>query len=563
MKQLRPYQQQAIDECWNALKANDDPVLLMASVGSGKSVMISEILLRIEHANKRALCIVNNSELVRNNSQTYNAQGGNASVYSASLNSKCIDNNIIFATPQTLINAINKKKKIANIKFNLIVIDEAHQINYTNHQNTFMRILRHYKTEYPEMRVLGATGTNFRFKGEQIVGPKCLFKTQVGNITTAQLINDNYLVKPEYQIDQNMVIDFSRIKLNKMGQFSGKQLETVVERNHRLTAEILVYLQHIMEQQNRFGCFIFCCSKKHCEEAASVLPPEQTAIITGETHEKDRQIILDKARKGEIKYLVNIQVLTIGIDVPGYDTLLFLRPTESLVLAVQMIGRVLRLYPEKKAALILDCAGNIERHSDWDDPMIIDAIKQIAKQKNLAPVFECQECGHLNTENARRCTAIIDSKRCDFYFTFKDCHTCNRKNDITARYCRWCEEELLDPNRHLSNKILNPGQIIVEVCDSNFTYDNKFIALYTYENMGAQLAIKEEYHPVKSDKAKNVFYANFVRLHCAKPSSWYMRLQNPKALNELAAQAYKPNKLLLQWKENEWLIKKKYFDGVS
>jgi len=189
MKQLRPYQLQAVKECWEALKKDDAPVLLMASVGAGKSLMLSSILLTMQRAGKRALCIVNNAELVRNNCATFNEQGGNSSIYCAALESKDASAPIVFGTPQSILNGINKNvKSIANANFNLIMVDEAHAINYLNHKSGFMRILRHYKQEYPDMRLLGATGTNFRFKGSSIVGHDCIFKSQVGNITTEDLI---------------------------------------------------------------------------------------------------------------------------------------------------------------------------------------------------------------------------------------------------------------------------------------------------------------------------------------------------------------------------------------
>ena len=186
MKELRMYQKIAVQECWNVLKENDDPVLLMASVGSGKSLMLADILLRMQTLDKRALCLVNNAELVRNNCATFIEQGGNASIYCAALGEKNISAPIVFGTPQSILNGINKNERIAQIKFNIIIVDEAHAINYLDDRSVFMRILRHYKQEYPQMRLLGATGTNFRFKGTEIVGNNCLFKRQVGNITTEQ-----------------------------------------------------------------------------------------------------------------------------------------------------------------------------------------------------------------------------------------------------------------------------------------------------------------------------------------------------------------------------------------
>ncbi len=109
-KILRDYQKSALNESLTALKKDDQPVLLMASVGSGKSLMLSELCLIFEKANKRVLCIVNNAELVRNNAQTFEDQGGSPSIYCAALNSKDCVNNVVFGTPQSVLNGIKKNE---------------------------------------------------------------------------------------------------------------------------------------------------------------------------------------------------------------------------------------------------------------------------------------------------------------------------------------------------------------------------------------------------------------------------------------------------------------------
>jgi len=152
------------------------------------------------------------------------------------------------------LNGINKNDELSRIKFNIIVVDEAHAINYLNHRSCFMRILRHYKTEYPGMRLLGATGTNFRFKRRvQSLGRSACSRLQVGNINTERLINEGYLIKPTFEIDKNLILDFSNVKIKKNGQFDQKQLESVIENSARLTELICKQVVHVMESQNRCG----------------------------------------------------------------------------------------------------------------------------------------------------------------------------------------------------------------------------------------------------------------------------------------------------------------------
>lgn len=568
MKQLRPYQEQAVKQCWDALKLNDEPVLLMASVGAGKSLMLASILLSIQNAGKHALCLVNNAELVRNNCQTFNEQGGNSSIYCAALKSKDSSAPVVFGTPQSILNGINKNETIANIKFNLIVVDEAHAIDYCNPNSVFIRILRHYKQEYQPMRLLGATGTNFRFRGAGIVGPHCLFKSQVGNITTEQLIADKYLIEPTFEIDKELSLDFSKVKIKRNGQFDHKGLEEVVDKSARLSELICEQVVHIMETQQRRGVFFFATTKKHAYEILSHLPKESSAIILGDTPHDERTQILDKARSGIICYLVNIAIISVGVDVPAYDTIAYMRPTESLVLLVQTMGRVLRLSPAtgKSSALVLDFAGNIERHRDWDNPILQKAVHETL-DKDKPFVIQCPACQTLNTEYARRCVGKVNEARCDYYFEFKECpnQQCQVKNDIAARHCRSCETEIIDPNDKLTLETIKPITTEVTVTYAQYGTSGTNTSFrvncgYQCQDLKGNVILVQEHYSPSSEKARHVFYGNFVRKHCDKSSSYFMHLQNRDKVEDMLKGANVPSKLLLVPGENGMRIKKKFFD---
>jgi DNA repair protein RadD len=568
LKQLRPYQQDAVRECWQALVANDEPVLLMASVGAGKSLMLATILLRMEKLGKRALCLVNNAELVRNNCATFIEQGGTGSIYCAALGEKDDRAPVVFGTPKSILNGINKNDRISQIRFNIILVDEAHAINYSDHSTVFMRILRHFKQEYSDMRVLGATGTNFRFKGTEIVGDNCLFKTQVGNITTDRLIKEKYLLSPDFKIDPGLVIDFSKVKIKSNGKFDPKDLALVVSQNARLTELICKQLIHIMETQARFGVFIFATTRKHADEILSHLPATQSALILGDTPQHERTRILDAAREGRIKYLVNIAIISVGVDVPAFDTLAYLRPTESLVLLVQTLGRVLRLSPNtnKTEALVLDFAGNIERHSHWDDPILLKAVMQTLDEDKPRDI-KCPACFTMNTQTARRCVGYTGNKRCDYYFEFKECSNpkCQSQNDISARHCKDCGTELIDPNKKLS--MPNEAQMLreFEVIEAKYAISDsktgfRVNSMYKCRDKKGGIAVfYENYTPI-SQKAKNVFYGNFIKKHCDKPSQWYLHLDVREKMQEMLQSAHTPTHLMLSYDNKGYRIKRKIFD---
>lgn len=530
----------------------------------------------MQKVGKRALCLVNNAELVRNNCDTLIDEGGNASIYCAALGSKDCSAPIVFGTPLSVLNGINKNEPISKIKFNIIVVDEAHAINYLNHASCFMRILRHYKTEYPEMRVLGATGTNFRFKGSSIVGNDCLFKTQVGNITTEQLIRDDYLIEPNFEIDNNLVLDFSKVKIKNNGQFDQKELEAVVSRSARLTELICHQVVHVMETQKRRGVFFFATTKKHAFEILSHLPMGESAIILGETPQHERTQILDDSRRGKIRYLVNIAIISVGVDIPSFDTIAYLRPTESLVLLVQTMGRVLRLSPitHKTNALVLDFAGNIERHRDWDNPVLLEAVKQtIDKDKPL--VISCPCCMSMNTEHARRCVGrvivigddeIEKEERCSYYFEFKECEAldCGAKNDIAARLCHSCGRELIDPNAKLSISRVQNKMVTVTVLEASYGISGtqkgfRINCAYKCQDESGRVgSVFENYSPI-SQKSRNVFYGQFVKPHCPSSSKWFMHLGDRGKVEEMLQTVNTPYALKIAKEQEVIKIKKKLF----
>ena len=525
----------------DALRLDDKPVLLECSVGGGKSLLCGSIARKLESVGKRVLCLVSSSELVRSNSEAFKLLGGNPSVFCASLDDKSCDQLVIFATPQSLISAIKAKHPIADIIFCLIIVDESHQINPNNDHSTYMRILRHYKQEYKAMRVLGMTGTAFR-GSTSIVGTHAFFKTQVGNISTQYLIEQNFLVPPVFGYTKTEGFDFSKCKAQNTGEFKGKDLQAVIDSKKRLTYDILQEVQEVMA--DRDVCIIFCSTRAHCFEALAALPENQCRIILGDTPSDERNESLNLARASKIKYLISVNCLLVGINVTNLDGLVWLRPTSSLLLYIQGIGRGLRLHDGKKDCLVLDYSGNIDRFQDFDNPIINEAI-QPKPEEEQDYVIKCYTCNTFNSIHARRCRGMPDDKRCDYYFEFKACPSCSVQNDIVARQCRSCEAELIDPNAKLT---LNTERFTVDVLRAEYWinvpgYGNQVLNARYITN---DKPVFESY--VITQRSKNIFYAKFIKHHTEKPSDWYPHIMNKEKMKEMIHQnpLKTPNQLIVQ-----------------
>lgn len=559
-KTLRPYQQEALNTLLKRLKETTHPLLVTASVGAGKSLIISQLLLVVERANMSALCLTLNSTLIEQNAHTYNLQNGNAGIYCAGLKSKSCKELVIFGSPHSVLQGIRNEEDISRKKFNIIIVDECHNISPLDEQTMFRIICNHYgrmaQEEQYSFRIVGLTGTPYRGKGHSIVGPDQFFKEEVCNIKTGWLISQGYLVRPYFGLIDTDAYDFSQLRVNNTGNFNSKELQAVVDKNKRLTNKIMAQLQVVM--QNHVGAFIFAATRKHCEECASSLPIGKWAIITGETPHEERKRILDRARSGSLRYLISVNCLNVGVDVPSFDLCAWLRPTESLVLYTQGIGRVLRLHEGKSRATVLDYAGNLDRHGDIDDPIINEALKpQPETERDY--VIPCYTCSCLNTVHARRCIGTIGGKRCDHYFEFVDCPKCQTKNDITTRHCRGCNQELIDPNKKLSITAITTFKFSVIQAEYWIsTVSNESILNASYQT--SQGKVFESYSTI-SQKSRNVLYANFVRHHIEKPSQYYMKLQNNHALRQMIKTARTPHTLICTKDEyGRYQVKSKLFN---
>lgn len=572
MKELRPYQKEVLEKLRVRLKETDHPLLVNASVGSGKSLIIAELLKLIERGGFRALCLTMNSTLIRQNADTYEKQGGHAGIYCASLHMKDTSQPIIFASPMSVRGSIKREGKLSKIPFNLIIVDECHNINFNEKDTTYMRIFNHYaiyaQINGHKIRFVGLTGTPYRGKGHTIIGDSLFFKEEVCAITADWLIENTYLTPPIWgYCEKTLQYDFHELKINAMGKFNSVELDEAIHKKPRLTGKIMAEVTEIVK--NRKGAFIFASSIKHCHECAEWLPPDETAIITGETSDKMRELYISKARAGIIKYLINVNVLCTGVDVPTYDTIVFVRPTESLVLYMQCLGRGLRLADGKTDCLILDYAGNLDRHGDIDNPVINKAL-QPRDPNDPDYCIECFNCNSMNTITARRCIGSKEDKRCDHWFEWKDCPGCGTKNDIVSRQCRACHTELIDPNRNLHDVASNKNKILLQVKETQYSlsmvnsfprFDIRY--LIDMKSNPTNFQMVNENFLLSTEKAVRFFYHVIAKLHFMHPHQAYSRLQNIQFLKSIIenGELYSPKSIeCVEMDSNRLKVVNKHFD---
>lgn len=181
--------------------------------------------------------------------------------------------------------------------------------------------------------------------------------------------------------------DFSSISPNNLGELPEKPVNELLKQCKRYQSN---YQQIIEQAKDRTGVMIFAATVLHAQEVFSYLPSEQAVLITGATDSKLRDQYIEDFKRHTIKYLVNVSVLTTGFDAPHVDMIAILRPTASVSLYQQIVGRGLRLSEGKTDCLIIDYAGN---HYDLFQPEVGE--KQPNPDSEIIQVF-CPDCGFAN-----------------------------------------------------------------------------------------------------------------------------------------------------------------------
>ena len=465
---LRDYQQNAVDAALAHMRATKEPGIVIAATGAGKSHIIASLAETVTKAGKRTLVLAHNSDLIDQNAKKYRATGHPCSIFSAKLKKKHTGHPVIFGTRDSVARNLDKfTEPVA-----LIIIDEAHLVGESE-DASYQRIFAHFMAKNPNLRIMGLTATPSR-GSQRLINDNTTFKHTIYEIGMAELIKLGWLVPVTYGVIHSDHYDTSGLKLYR-GQFRKDELAAIGEDKERLTRSIIGDVIHTMDEQGRKCCMVFASSVKHAKEIGGYIAAHGKTYVVVDQSTKDRPAILEEARQGKIQYLVNVGTLTTGTDLPIVDCIAILRAIDSLALFQQIAGRGVRLYggnnyhdeeyqsnpTAKMDCLLMDYGENVDRFGELDD----DLLRTLKKAKSESDeeydgfYIDCPVCKTPNTTNVRRCIGVDDSgARCEHLFEFKVCEPCGTKNSLSARYCRKCEAELIDPNSKLTrNAATAPG----------------------------------------------------------------------------------------------------------
>ncbi|MGB1237390.1 MAG: DEAD/DEAH box helicase family protein [Pseudomonadales bacterium] len=463
---LRPYQHDAVRATIQHFKRSNSPAVIVLPTGAGKSLVIAELASLAKHP---VLVLTHVKELVEQNQAKFASYGLSSSIFSAGLKQRDSSAKVVFASVQSAVRNLSSFTRF----FSLVIIDECHRIS-DDEDSQYAKTLAQLKVQNSQLKVVGLTATPYRldsgwiyqyhyrgFARSELEKPfvHCIYELPI-----SYMIKHGYLTKPERFDAAVEGYNFDALPGYESNTIKQSDLNQLLERKQRVTRSIID--QVIEKSAQRQGVMIFAATVKHATEILSYLPQQHSAVITGQTHSTDRDALITRFKERELKFLVNVSVLTTGFDAPHVDVIALLRPTASVSLYQQIVGRGLRLFPGKKDCLVLDYTASQFNlfQPEVGEPKPdsqCEAVQVFCPLCEFANIFwgKCDENGHIIEHHGRRCQGIASDpitgsiKRCDFRFRFKNCPQCNAENDIAARSCATCQHALVDPDDQLKKAL--------------------------------------------------------------------------------------------------------------
>jgi superfamily II DNA or RNA helicase len=330
--------------------------LVVAATGTGKTIISAFDFSRFYNKNPEAkfLFIAHREEILKQALGAYRGVLKN-SVFGELWvgNKKPSKYQHLFASIQSLNNQIDTLA-LSEDYFDYIVIDEVHHISASSYRT----VLKHFSPQI----LLGLTATPERHDGTDILSDFC--HVIAAEIRLPEAINQRHLSPFQYfAIDDDT--DLTKISWSK-GRYDIAELTHLYTYNDLRVLRIMQSLAEIVTDISQMRALAFCVSKEHANFMAKKFKLRNIAcgVLTSD-NSKEREILQQQLRSKQINVLFVVDIFNEGVDIPELDTLLFLRPTESLTIFLQQLGRGLRLINDKECCTILDFVGNSRPEYDF------------------------------------------------------------------------------------------------------------------------------------------------------------------------------------------------------
>lgn len=399
---LRGYQRDSIRQLDESFCRGQKSPLLCLPTGNGKTVIAAELIRRHVDAGGTALFLAPRRELIWQTTAKLTAIDVKHGVLLAGADHlRNLYATVQVASIDTLRSRL-RDRKLQLLDPDLVIVDEAHLSVTKNQQKLLDR--------WPAARRIGLTATPTRKDGRAL---GTLYDTLIEPVTVAQLIAQGYLVPVRYFSIAEPDLQHVRITAS---DYNTKDLDAAVNRPELVGDVVQTWLQRAAGRRT----IVFASSIVHsvalCEEFLQA--GVSAEHVDAATPQADREGSFDRFASGKTQVLTNCFLASYGFDLPTLSCVVIVRPTKSLMLYLQMVGRGLRTAPDKTDCLLLDHAGCVHRHGFAHDARAwtLDGKRSLADPD---PNIVHHEMTELRQIDCPECAAVFAGTRtcpeCGFY----------------------------------------------------------------------------------------------------------------------------------------------------
>lgn len=386
---LRDYQQSAADALRRSYGTGARAPLLVAPTGAGKTILFSYVAYHAALRGRRTLILVHRRELVSQTSRTLEQFGVPHGLIVAGLSWR--PEGVQVASVQTLARRLDRLGDRGEPWVpDLIVVDEAH---HATGRSQWGAVLRHW----PRAMVLGVTATPERLDGQGLgVSVGGFFDDLILGPSVQTLVERGFLSRPVVFAPEDAQADTAGVHA-RGGDFVRAEAAARVDKP-RLHGDVVRHYTRLLDGAPAVA---FCVTVAHAEHVATMFRTAgyQAVSLDGNLPDRERRQRIRDLGAGQINVLTSCEIISEGTDIPIVAGAILLRPTQSLGLYLQQVGRALRPFPGKERAVVQDHVGNVFRHGlpDEDRAWSLDAVsrhkrKRAAKQE-AGRMWLCAACG--------------------------------------------------------------------------------------------------------------------------------------------------------------------------
>lgn len=407
---LRPYQDEAVQSVFDYFTTKSGNPLIVLPTGSGKSLTMAAFIRRAieKYPTTRVILLTHVRELIEQDAKAIIRYWPEApiGIWSAGVGVK--------QKAQITVAGIQSIHTLPT-KFadtDLVIIDEAHLVS-KKADTMYGRFLAGLRKHNPALKVIGLTATHYRMDSGLLTdGDSRIFTDIAYEADVGTLIKDGYLC-PLVAKQGATKADLSQVH-TRGGEFVANELQAAMDKDHLIKGALAEVEKYAHDRQHILG---FCSGVEHAEHCAIVAREMgwTADFVTGDMPNHVRDSKINAFKEGRVRVLFNAMLLTTGFDMPDIDCIVMLRPTKSTGLYVQIMGRGLRKHPSKTNTLVLDFAGNVERHGPIDQ-IRVKRKGEKGEGVSVAPVKECPDCHELLH------TAVMLCPQCGHVWEAKPAH---------------------------------------------------------------------------------------------------------------------------------------------